>query len=161
MGDGFLGLRHYAIVGGNHQYNDIGSLGAAGAHGSESSVTGCIQKGDLPALEFHLVSANMLGNAAGLSLGDIRMANRIQQGSLAVIHVAEDRHDRWAGGQQCLIFIGNCSPPLWHLAGLFFLWSYLAFQNGFKTHFVGQDRSSIEINCLVDAGHYAIRHQFF
>ena len=36
--DGLDGLRHDAVVGGHHQDDDVGHLGAAGAHGGEGLV---------------------------------------------------------------------------------------------------------------------------
>ena len=45
--DGFEGLRHDAVVGRHHQDDDIGDLGAAGAHAGERFVTGRIDEDDL------------------------------------------------------------------------------------------------------------------
>jgi hypothetical protein len=36
VGNGFLGLRHHAVVGRHHQDDDVRALGAARAHGSET-----------------------------------------------------------------------------------------------------------------------------
>ena len=70
--DGLDGLRHDAIVGCNHQHDDIGDLGAARAHGGEGGVTGRIDEGDSAARRRgDLIGADMLGDAAGLGGRDI------------------------------------------------------------------------------------------
>ena len=40
------GLRHYAVVGGDHQHGDVGDLRAARSHGRERLVAGSVQEGD-------------------------------------------------------------------------------------------------------------------
>ena len=40
------GLRHDAVVGGDHEHDDVGGLGAARAHGSEGFVAGRVEEGD-------------------------------------------------------------------------------------------------------------------
>ena len=45
--DGLDGLRHDAVVGGDHEDDDVGHLGAAGAHGREGLVAGRVDEGDL------------------------------------------------------------------------------------------------------------------
>ena len=41
------GLRHHAVVGGDHQHHDVGHLGAARAHGGEGLVAGRVEEADL------------------------------------------------------------------------------------------------------------------
>ena len=65
--DGFERLRHDAVVGRHHQNDDIGDLGAAGAHAGERFVTGRVDEDDLAAVLLHLVRADVLGDAAGLA----------------------------------------------------------------------------------------------
>ena len=38
---------HHAVVGGDHQDDDVGGVGSPGPHGGEGSVTGRVQEGDL------------------------------------------------------------------------------------------------------------------
>ena len=45
--DGFHGLRHDAVVGSDHQHDDVGDLGAARAHRGERGVAGRVDEGDL------------------------------------------------------------------------------------------------------------------
>ena len=40
-------LRHDAVVGRHHQHDDVGHLGAAGAHRGEGGVAGRVDEGDL------------------------------------------------------------------------------------------------------------------
>ena len=44
------GLRHDAVVGSNHQDDDVGDAGAAGAHGGEGGVAGRVDERDLLAV---------------------------------------------------------------------------------------------------------------
>ena len=61
-------LRHDAVIGGDHQHDDVGDLGAAGAHGREGGVAGRVDEGDLGARRRgHLIGADMLGDAAGFA----------------------------------------------------------------------------------------------
>ena len=63
--DGFERLRHDAIVGRDNEDHDIGDLGAAGAHAGERFVAGSIDEDDLLAVLFDVISADVLGDAAG------------------------------------------------------------------------------------------------
>ena len=94
MADRLLGLRHHAVVGGDHQHDDVGHLGAAGAHGGKRLVARRIQEGDLLAVDRHLVGAGALGDAAGLAGGDIGVADAVEQRRLAVVDMAEHGHHR-------------------------------------------------------------------
>ena len=91
------GLRHDAVIGGDHQDHDVGHTCAAGAHGGEGLMAGGVQKSDFGAGgEFHLIGADMLGDAASLMRRDASMAERIQQAGFAVIDMAHDGDDRRA-----------------------------------------------------------------
>ena len=85
-------LRHDAVVGGDDQDSHIGDLRAAGAHGGERLVARCVEERDLaPVADVDLVGADVLGDAAGLGGDHRRLADRVQQGRLAVVDVAHDR----------------------------------------------------------------------
>ena len=90
MVNGFNSLRHNAVIGCHYQNGDIGYLSAAGAHGGKSFMSGGIQKGDFLAVDFHLVSADMLSNTAGFGIHDIGLADGIQQSGLAVVDMAHN-----------------------------------------------------------------------
>ena len=88
MVDRLVGLRHEAVVGRDHQNGNIRDLGAARPHRVERGVTRGIEERDLAALEFDLIGADVLGDSAGFAGGDMCLANRVEQRSLAVIDVA-------------------------------------------------------------------------
>ena len=67
VADGFFGLRHDAVVGGHDQHGDIGDVGAAGPHFGEGFVARRIDEGDLAAVLFDLVGANVLRDAAAFA----------------------------------------------------------------------------------------------
>ena len=93
MIDGFLRLRHHAVVGGNHEHGDVRDLRTACAHRREGFVARRIKKGDLAPVALRLISADVLGDAAGLARGYLRVADGVQQRRLAVVHVTEHSHD--------------------------------------------------------------------
>jgi hypothetical protein len=94
--DGLDGLRHGTFFGGHYDDHDVGHLGAACAHGGESLVAGRIQEHDVAGRRVDLVSADVLGDAAGLARGDVGLADGIEQRCLAVIDVPHHRDDRRA-----------------------------------------------------------------
>ena len=49
--------------------------------------------------------ADVLGDAAGLSVRDMRIADRVQQGSLAVVNMTHDTDDRRSGDQILLLLV--------------------------------------------------------
>ena len=98
--DGLEGLRHDAVVGGDHDDDDVGDLGAAGSHAGKGFVARRIEEDDLAAGgrraflgELHLVSADVLGDAAGFACRHVGFANGVEQRGLAVIDVAHDGDD--------------------------------------------------------------------
>jgi hypothetical protein len=106
--DDLLSLRLDAIVGRDDQDGDVGHAGAPGSHGLESGMAGGVEKGDglaarlgrlatgagIERRERDLEGADMLGDAAGLALGDRGGSEGVEQGRLAVIDVAHDADDR-------------------------------------------------------------------
>ena len=64
-------LRHDAVVGRDHQDDDVGGLGTTGTHGGERLVTRGVDERDRPVfalvLHVHLVGTDVLGDAAGLA----------------------------------------------------------------------------------------------
>ncbi len=98
MVDGFLGLRHHAVICGNDQDDDVGHLGAAGAHLGEGLVAGGVDKDHHPSVGcFDPRCTDVLGDAAGFLFGDAARADGVQQRGLSVIHVTHDGYDRRAG----------------------------------------------------------------
>ena len=72
-------LRHDAVVGRNHQHDDVRHLGAAGAHRREGFVAGRIDERDLVAVgRRDLIGADVLRDAAGFAGHDVRRADRVR-----------------------------------------------------------------------------------
>ena len=148
--DGLYRLGHNAVIGGDDQHGDIGDLGATGSHGGEGGVAGGIQEGDGTAIHLHLVSTNVLGDAAGFAGNDTGFPDGIQDRGLAVIDMAHDHHDGGPG-----------------LLG-FFLILYLeqAVLNGdndllgdLGADLHGDEGGGIKVDDIADGGHNAQSHQ--
>ena len=69
MIDGLQRLRHHAVIGADHQNDDICDLGAPGTHPGKRFVAGSVDENDLFAVMRHLRGADVLGNAAGFAIG--------------------------------------------------------------------------------------------
>ena len=96
MVDGFEGLGHDPVVGGDDEHGDVRYPSAPGAHGGESLVSGGVQEGHDGPIVVDLVCADVLGNSPGLALYDVSVADGVQEGCLAVVDVAEYRDNRRA-----------------------------------------------------------------
>ena len=101
--DGFDRLRHDAVVSRHNQHDDVGRFGSARAHHRERLVARRVEKHHatffirvVRTRHLHAVGADVLGDTASFSGGDVGRANAIEQRSLAVIDVAHDRDDRRA-----------------------------------------------------------------
>ena len=151
VGDGFLGLRHDAVVAGNHQHDDVRHLGAARTHGGEGFVTRRIEEGDLLARgQGHLVGADMLRDAAGFVRRHVGGAQGVEQRGLAVIDMAHDRDHR--------------RPRDADLVGIDFLGQAgldIAFGDAFElvAHLRHHQLGGVGVDRLVDGGHHAHAHQ--
>ncbi len=66
-----------------------------------------IEEGDLLAVLFDLVGADMLGDATGFARHHVGFADRVEQRGLAVVDVAHDGHDRRAMGQVLGLVVGR------------------------------------------------------
>ena len=92
--DGLDGLRHHAVVGGDHEHGDVRHLRAASAESREGLVARRVEEGDAPAVVVDLVGADVLRDPAGLGLDDRALADRVEERRLPVVDVAHDRDDR-------------------------------------------------------------------
>src|SRR6266536_1781437 len=103
-------LRHDAVVGGDHQHDDVGHLGTTGTHGGERLVTRGVDERQRPigavVLDLHLVGTDVLGDATGLALDHVRVADRVEQLGLTVVDVTHDGHHRRADDQAVLVDVG-------------------------------------------------------
>ena len=96
---GLDGLRHYLVIGCNHNDYNVGDAGTTGTHGGEGLMTGGVEEGDGLVAHLHLIGADMLCDAARLALYDVGVADIVQQGSLAVIDMAHHSDDGCARHQ--------------------------------------------------------------
>ena len=91
--DGFLGLGHHPVVGGDDQDDDVRQLGAAGPELGEGLVARRVDERDRPVLVEDAVGADVLGDAAGFLVHEVRGADGVEERRLAVVDVAHDGHD--------------------------------------------------------------------
>ena len=63
--DGLDGLRHHAVIGSNHQDDDVRRLRAPRTHGGERLVARGIEECHHASCSFDMVGADMLRNPAG------------------------------------------------------------------------------------------------
>ena len=75
--DRLVGLRAGAVVGGDHDHGDVGHTRAAGTHRGERLVARGVEEGDQVIVVLDLVGADVLGDAAGLALGHVGLADRV------------------------------------------------------------------------------------
>ncbi len=112
MVDGLDSLRHHAVICCDNQHCDIRRLGAAKTHGGEGLVARRIEEGDGSALDIDGVGADRLGDAARLLVRDLRVADVVEEGGLAVIDMAHDDDDGRAVLQGCRIVLILCKELL-------------------------------------------------
>src|SRR5438046_531237 len=79
MVDGLHRLRHDAVVGGHDQDDDVRRLGTPSPHGRERFVTRRVEEGDLAVRRRDLIGPDVLRNAAELLLGDLRLADGVEE----------------------------------------------------------------------------------
>ena len=149
--DGLYGLRHDAVVGRHDEDGDIRDGRAAGAHGGERLVARGVQEGDGAALDVHGVSADVLGDAAGLARGDVRLADIVEQAGLAVVDVAHDDDDRRAGDEVLRLILAVVYEPL--LDGD----DDLALDLAAELH--GHQGRGVVVDDVRQRGHYAVLYE--
>ena len=100
-------LRHDAVVGRDHQHDDVGDLRATGTHRGERLVTRGVDEGDrtLVVLQLgdDLVGADVLGDATGLLRHHVGVPDRVEELGLSVVDVTHDGHDRRTGRPVLLV----------------------------------------------------------
>ena len=149
--DGLDRLRHDAVVGGDHENDDVGDLGAARAHGGERGVAGRIDEGNFAVRRRgHLIGADVLGDAAGFAARDIGRADGVEQRGLAVVDVAHDGHDRCAPHQRRRI-VGGVEHA--------FLDVGLGDAFDGMAEFLGDELGGVGVDHVVDLRHLALLHQ--
>ena len=151
MVDGLDRLRHDAVVGRDHEHDDVRHLGAAGAHGGERLVAGRIDEGDLVAQRRRdLIGADVLGDAARLAGHHVGLADGVEQRRLAVIDVAHDGDDRRARLQRALFVLfadeARLDVRLGHALGR-------------VAELLHDELGGIDVDHIVDFVHRAFFHQ--
>ena len=141
------GLRHDAVIRRNDQDRNIGYLRAARTHGRERCVARGIQEGDLLVAHLDAVRADVLGDAAGLTLGDAGLADGVEQRGLAVVNVAHHDNDRIARHEILLAVLMLVKQLL--------LDRDMHFLLDLAAHLLGHDRRGVEIDDLGDRCHHA------
>ena len=149
--DGFDGLRHDAVVGGDHQDCNVGTHCAAGAHRGEGRVARGVQEGDRIAVDADRIGADVLGDAAGLARDHVRLADGVEEARLAVVDVAHDHDDGGTGDQLFGGVLVVVKEALLDRDHDFLL--YLAAELG------GDVLGGVKVDVLVDGGHDAVLDQ--
>ena len=151
MQDGLDGLGHDPVVCSHNQDNEVGDLCAAGPHGRKGGVARRVQEGHAISFgQFHLVGADVLGDPAVLTAGDIRLAQGVEEGGLAVVDMAHDRHNRGPGLQGLVPVIGPEEA---------FLHVGIRHTLDRVTELGGDQLGSIAVDHVVDLQHHALAHQ--
>ena len=154
-------LRLDAIVRGDDEDRDVSDLRATGAHRRERLVTRGVQERDLPTTVLDLIRADVLGDAAGLAGRHVRLTDRVQEARLAVVDMADDRHDRRSRDHLGQVVVGpeDLLPDGGQLLGLLDLGGQLLFGNDLHPELARDERRGLEIDGLVDRGHDAHVHE--
>ena len=148
--NGLLRLGHHAVVGGNHQNDDVGGLSATGAHGRKGFMARGVEEGDDAARRLHMVGTNVLRNAAGFTGRNLGTTNVVEQRGLAVVDVAHDRDDRrtrQSGIFDVLQFTED-GFGIVRLGG-----------DGLVAHFLDDEHRRVLIEHLVDRDHLPHLHE--
>src|SRR6185437_12620405 len=149
--DGFDGLRHDAVIGGNHKHHEIGHFRAARTHRGEGRVAWRVEEGDLlAAFQRHLVGADMLRDAARFARHHVGLAQRIEQRGLAVVDMAHDGDDRRTRDHR-----------LGRIVGTFQTFEHVGFGDALDgvAVFGGHEFGGVGVDRVVDRRHDAVLHQ--
>ena len=113
-----------------------------------------IEKRYAAAIDLDVIRADMLGDSAMLLRGYVRAANGVEQGGLAVVDVAHDRHYRRARQQRSFLLF-DLMLQLQGAVGIEGDIFYLMIE-------LGRDQSrGIRVEHLVDGRHHTHAHQLF
>ena len=143
--DGLDGLRHDAVVGGNHEDDDVGRVRAARTHGGEGGVAGGVEEGDGAFRGLYAVGADVLGNAARLANRHFGFADVVKERGFAVVDVPHDGNDRRALDDVARVFVGFGHDLGFEV--VFFDEDVLV------SHFFGDERGGFLVKHLVDGDH--------
>ena len=99
MVDGLKGLGHNAVVGCYYQHHDVGGVGPPGPHGCKRGVARGVDERQGSPFLVHLIGTDVLGDAPGLAVGHVGVADLVEQLGLAVVHVAHNGDHRRPDGE--------------------------------------------------------------
>ena len=89
-------LRHDTVVSRDNEDRDIRDLSTAGTHGGERLMAWGVEEGDISVVDVDTVRTDMLGDAARLGRGNVRVADIVEQRGLTVVDVTHNNNDRSA-----------------------------------------------------------------
>src|SRR6202022_4072813 len=104
--DCFERLRHQAIVGGDNEDDDVGDIGAAGAHRGKGRVAGSVDESDFRSFVIDAVGADVLRDSACFAGRDPSFSDRVEQRRFAVIDVTHERND-WTARLELLLLLDD------------------------------------------------------
>jgi hypothetical protein len=114
--ENLLCLGHDAVIGSNHQNNEVGDGSTTRTHAGESGVTRSVEEGDgcvglrgsrgKDRVERNGEGGNVLGDTTGLAGRDRCPTKRVQKSGLAVVDVAHDGDNRGAKGALSKVRLG-------------------------------------------------------
>ena len=151
--DGLDGLGLDAVIGSDHDDNDISQHGTVLADGGEGLVAWGVEEGDHAAVVFELVSGDVLGDAAGFGVDGFLVEEGVEQGGFAMIDVA---HDGDYGRARNGVVAELAAKVLRGLGGGVFALEADVFQAEFVEH----NLDGFEVEALVDGGHDAVFEEF-
>ena len=147
MADGLDGLGHDLVVGRDDEDDDVGHLGAAGAHGGERLVARRVEERDRPvARQGHVIGADVLGDTARFARHDVGLPDVVEERGLAVVDVAHDRDDRRARDLQLGRLVGLLGLQLGRV---------LIFAHRLEAERRGDQLDLVEVEPLVHRDHEA------
>ena len=158
--DRFNRLGHEAIVGCDDEHNNVGHIGAPGAHGGEGGVARSVDESDFRSLVIDAVGPDMLRDPTSFPRCHARLANGVHQRGLAVIDMPHERDDRGARLEFLFLFNNRRRRRDDHLfdfvnSGSFF--TALFFEN--KPVVFRDLGRNIGFDCLIDVGENVVGHQ--
>ena len=161
--DRLFGLRHDPVIGGHDQNRDVGHVRAPGTHRRERRMTRGVDEGDQAAVALDLVCADHLGDPARLAGGHLGLAHCVEERCLAVVDVAEHRHDRRPGRQRARSGIGEIDqgmlPPAFARSAAVGLLRRRFLGLRFEAEMICGKRRRVEVDRLVQRGHDPVAHQ--
>ena len=144
-------LRHDAVVGCNDQDRNIGCLRTSCTHGGERLVTGRVEEGNIFAIDVDSVCTDVLRDTACLTVGNIGVADRVEQRGLTVVNVTHNADNGVTRQQR--FFAVLCLVEELLLDG------DDHFSGDLGAEFIGNEVCGVKVYGLVERCHNAHHHQ--